>query len=114
MNNHNEIPILTYLIVFIVGFVGAVLNFFRRELKGTSAAKKIVFFFVDILSSGLLAVLGFYAATGMGLNELLSIAISGIFAHQGTRAIYLIELIICERLGADKTFKIMAKNKKDR
>jgi hypothetical protein len=107
-----SISAATYIIVFSIGIVGAILNFSRREWADQTLWRKSVFFFVDVLSSGLLAVLSFYATIGMGLNEMLAIAISGIFAHQGTRAIYLIELLIAEKLGANKTFDEIKNNKK--
>jgi uncharacterized membrane protein YbjE (DUF340 family) len=100
----HSVSFITYVIVFLIGLASAVLNFSRRELSKFSFMRKFLFFVLDVLSSGLLAVLSFYAVIGLGLNEMLAIAISGMFAHQGTRAIYLVELIIAEKLGANKTF----------
>jgi len=108
----SDIPTVTYTVVFVVGMIGAVINFFRRELVGCSFMRKIFLFLFDALVSGLFAIIGFYATIGMGFNELLAIAASGIFAHQGTRAIYIIELVIAEKLGAKMTFEEIKKSRK--
>lgn len=106
-----DIPVVTYIIVLVIGLIGAVISFFRRDLSRLSWGKRVVFFLLDVLSSGFLAVLAFSAAYGLGVNELVAVAISGIFAHQGTRALYLVELLIAEKLGAKQTFNEIKEDK---
>jgi len=112
LSKFSDVPTVTYIVVFVLGMIGAVINFFRRELAGCSFVKKVFLFLFDALVSGLFAIIGFYATMGMGLNELLAIAASGIFAHQGTRAVYIIELVITEKLGAKMTFEEIKKSRK--
>jgi len=102
--NFNDIPLLTQIIVFLTGLWGAVMNFAKRtEIdKNMPLSKKITYFFIDLVSSGGIAIIIFLGAVGYGFNELLAVFFSGIFAHQGTRAIYLIELFIAEKLHSKK------------
>ena len=111
--NFNDIPPLTLLIVFLTGFWGALVNFIRREEinHNMSTKKKIFYFFVDLISSGGIACIVFLTLVGYGFNELFAVGVSGVFAHQGTKSIYLMELFIAEKL---KSKKLEEEAKKDK
>ena len=102
--NFNDIPFITQIAVLLTGIWGALMNFVKRtEInKNMSLRKKVMYFFIDLISSGGIAIIIFLGAIGYGFNELLAVFFSGIFAHQGTRAIYLIELFIAEKLNSKK------------
>ena len=103
----SDIPIVSVIIVTIVGIWGGLMNYNKRlavaEIKQQklSLGKKIVHFFIDITSSAGIALIIYIGLTGYGVNELIATAIAGVFAHQGTRAIYLIELAIAEKLNLE-------------
>ena len=105
--NFNDIPIISIIIVTIVGIWGGLMNYNKRlaiaEIKQQelTLSKKVIHFFVDITSSAGIALIIYLGLTGYGLNELIATAVAGIFAHQGTRAIYLIELAIAEKLNLE-------------
>jgi len=109
--NFNDIPFISMIIVTIVGIWGGLMNYSKRlaiaEIKQQKLTlrKKIIHFFVDIISSAGIAIVIFIGLTGYGLNELIATAVAGIFAHQGTRAIYLIELAIAEKLNLESVKK---------
>ena len=109
--NLNEIPLITELIIMALGIVGAIVNFAKRKERVAKLSSRLYLFFVDMITSGGLAVIGFYGASGLGMNELTAIAVSGILAHQGTRAMYLIELVFLEKAGAKQTFNEVKENK---
>lgn len=109
-NSVNQVPIISHTLVFLLGIAGAIINFAKRDAKGDTFLKKLGLFIVDTITSGTLAIVGFYGALGSGFNELISISVAGIIAHQGTRAFYLLELIVTEKFGAKKTFDVIKAN----
>lgn len=111
-NNHNDIPNITFLVVLLLGFAGSVVNFAKRQKRGMTILNKFSLFLIDSITSGSLAVIGFYGALGMGSNELIAIAYAGAIAHQGTRALYILELIVAEKFGAKATFEEIKKGDK--
>ena len=83
--------------------MGSDFKFFeeRRIKKDITLRKKITLFILDLTTSGGFALLTFYGCLGYGITEPLAVAIAGIIGHQGTRAMYLLELIIAEKFGGD-------------
>jgi len=98
-----DIPLFSTILVFIIGIWGAILNFSKREelKRDIALRKKITLFILDLTTSGGFALLTFYGCLGYGITEPLAVAIAGIVGHQGTRAMYLLELIIAEKFGGD-------------
>jgi len=92
-NNLTDIEIIPILIVAIIGVWGSIVNYQKRHTVGFTVLRKIVTFIIDTLASIGLAIFTFMLAQGYQLNELVSIGVAGVFAHQGTRGLYLIELI---------------------
>jgi len=103
-NSFNDINATSTLIAIAFGVWGSILSFFKRDTKGFKLRKKIFMFFMDMFVNIGITILVYLGLIGYGLNEILSVAISGFIGHQGTRVFYLVELIILEKLGADKTF----------
>jgi len=113
--NLNDIPLFTQIIVFLSGLWGAIMNFLHRlEVmnENISLRRKIFFFVLDLLSSSGISVIVFLGAVGYGLNETIAVALSGIMAHQGTRAFFLIELFIAEKLKSKELEKEIKKHLK--
>jgi len=105
LKNLNDLNIFTTIIVGLFGTWGAFLNYIRRQetQKELTRTQKITYFFTDFASSTGLAMLTFIALQGWGVNELLSVAFAGFVSHQGTRAIYLAQIIVAEKLGLNRT-----------
>ena len=115
---HNTLKDLSYLSTFVValfGIWGAFLNYVRRSetQKQTTKKQKIIYFLTDFASSTGLAMLTFIGLQGYGVNELLSVALSGFVAHQGTRVIYVAQIIIVEKLGLNKTLDVIKEQHND-
>ena len=111
--NFNDIPLITHIIVFLTGLWGAILNFMKREElhRDMPVYKKVGFFIIDLISSGGIATITFLGCVGYGLNELIAVALSGIMAHQGTRAIYIFELVLAEKLNSKALKEELEKRK---
>jgi len=103
--NFSDIPFVTQIIVGAIGILGAWSNYLRRDLKNLSFLQKLHLFLMDTITSSVIAMIVFFSCVGYGLNELLSVGIAGAVAHQGTRALYILELLVLEKLEADKTFE---------
>lgn len=98
-NSLDEIPKNTGLIVFLFGIIGAVINYSRRKDK--TMKQRVLLFLSDMLSSVMLSIITFTSIVGFGGTELLAVGLAGFVAHQGTRAVYLIELIIAKKFNVD-------------
>ena len=110
-NHFSDIDKTASLIAFIAGIWGAILSFARRDNKTHSFCKKCLFFFFDMIVNTGLTMLIYIGCIGYGFNDLMSVAIAGFLGHQGTRSLYLMELIIAEKLGAKATFEEIKKER---
>ena len=99
------------IMALLAGTWGAILSFVRRDKNNMTLTKKILFFFADMFVNIGLTMLTYIGLIGYGFNDLLAVAISGFIGHQGVRSVYLVELIIVEKLGAKATFEEIKKNK---
>ncbi len=107
--NLNDLNFLALIIVSLFGLIGGILNYIRRLKTHPeyTTTKKIVMFFVDAFTVSSLTLIVFIGLQGYGLNELMSVAIAGFIGHQGTRAIYLLEIIALEKLGSKEALNIV-------
>ena len=105
IQNLNEIPEKTTIFVILLGLFGSIVNYSKRKDK--PLAQRIFLFVSDLISSVMLSVITFTSVIGMGGSEILAVGLAGFVAHQGTRAIYLIEIIIAKRFGVE-----LSENKK--
>jgi L-serine deaminase len=105
LKNLNDLNVFTTIVVGLFGVWGAFLNYIRRHetQKDLTKNQKISYFFTDFASSTGLAMLTYIALQGWGVNELLSVACAGFVSHQGTRAIYVAQIVIAEKLGLNRT-----------
>ena len=104
VTNFTDLDKVATSIALLAGIWGALLNFFRRDTKGHTLARKTFTFFADMFVNVGITMLVYLGLIGYGANELLAVGISGFFGHQGTRSFYLMELIIAEKVGAKNTF----------
>ncbi len=95
----NNIPHIDLIALFLIGFWGAIMNFTKRALKGDTLYKKIAFFFLDVFTSGGIAIFSYLIIVGYLNNIYLAVGVSGVLAHQGTRAFYILEQIVTQKLG---------------
>jgi len=110
--NFDDIPSMSSAIVLLFGIWAALMNYTNRDTSKKTVWQKILSFLKDLLTSSGIAMLVFLTLTGYGLNEVISAGISGFLAHGGTRAFYLAELIITEKVGAHKTREDIKKEKR--
>ena len=104
-SNLDDIPSKTGLLVFLFGIIGAIINYKRR--KEATLTKRVFMFLSDMISSVMLSIASFSVVIGFGGNELLAVGLAGFVAHQGTRAVYLIELGLSKKykLGIDEEIR---------
>ena len=105
----NNINILSLIIVTFFGAWGGFLNYLRRTKTHPEYTwkQKLFHFTIDTVSVGSISVITYLGLIGYGVNELLSVAISGIIGHQGTRAIYIMEIFLAEKFGGSETVQVI-------
>jgi hypothetical protein len=106
-----DIPIISTIVVMLLGLWGAILNFIKREkeVRNYSLIKKVSLFIVDLLTSSGFALLTFYGLAGYGINEPISIAVAGVASYHGTRFMYLFELFIATKYGTKEVIEEVKK-----
>lgn len=112
-NNFNELNNVATYIALMAGLWGAIVSFFKRDIDGKSIITKMSLLIMDIFTNVGLTMLSYIGLMGNGVNELLSVAIAGVIGHQGTRGLYLIELIIIEKSGSSVALEEARGHKKD-
>jgi len=95
----NDVQNFDGIFVILLGVWGAIMNYVKRKDKSYSFFKKAGFFTLDILTSGGIAIVTFLVVLGYTDNEIISVGVSGVFAHMGTRAFYIFEQVITQKLG---------------
>ena len=95
----HEVPEFNSIFVLLLGVWGAILNYMKRKHDKYTFIKKIGFFVLDALTSGGIAIVTYLVVYGYTNNEFLSVGISGVFAHMGTRAFYIFEQIVVQKAG---------------
>ena len=95
----NEVPQFNSLFVLLLGLWGAVMNYLKRKHDKYTTIKKVGFFILDVLTSGGISIVTYLVLYGYTGNEFLSVGVSGVFAHLGTRAFYIFEQIVVQKLG---------------
>jgi len=107
--NWNDLNTISLFIVTFFGFWGGFLNYLRRTKTHPEFTwkQKAFHLVVDAVSVSSITVIVYLGLIGYGLNELLSVAISGFIGHQGTRAIYVMEIFLAEKFGGDETVNVI-------
>ena len=106
-SNFSDMNSTASAIAFVAGMWGAILNFLKRDISKIGIVRKIGLFFMDTTVSMGITMLVYIGALGYGMNELVSVAVAGALGHQGTRAFYIMELILAEKSGAKQTYKAL-------
>jgi hypothetical protein len=91
--------ILTYLWVLILSIWGGTAHTIRKVRAGAIDRFSLSEWIGDCVISGFLGVITFWLCEYGELNQLLTAAIVGISAHQGTRGIMVLEKYIAQKIG---------------
>jgi len=95
----NDVPDFDSIFVLLLGVWGALMNYTKRKSKNYVFTKRIGLFILDILTSGGIAIVTYLVVLGYTDNDVLSVGVSGVFAHLGTRAFYIFEQVVVQKLG---------------
>ena len=118
-NKPDDIPIISWIVVFITTLFIGFLSFYNRLVKATlnnkkySFKQKMVLFLFDIFSSAGIGTISFIALVGnpwFHITDNLAIGISAALGHIGTRAIYIIPLYFVDK----ESFKEILKKEAER
>lgn len=96
---------LTYLWVIGLSSLGGVVSFVRKVRAGESRPYNIMEFFGEIVTSAFVGIITFYLCEHANMDQLMTAVLVGISGHMGTRAIYIFEKMLSERLGARRARK---------
>ena len=92
---------ITYLWVIGMAMLGGVAHNVKKLKNGTLKRFSFSELIGDLIISGFLGIVTFFLCEYAGLDRMLSAALVGMSAHQGTRGIYFIEELIARKLKLD-------------
>ena len=92
-------PLIVYLLgIFIIW--GGVTNYIRRTKDNEPLFTKLGLMVLDIFISGGTALIAYTGLIGSGFTQEFSVAVAGVASHFGVRTIYLLELVIAEKINS--------------
>ena len=94
----NNLTLVEHLWFLTVAMIVGIVNFIKRQLNKEPLLRKIILLIQDILVVGSLSIFTGYIVLGWTDSFAWSLGIGGLMGHYGNRAVYLIELIIGEKL----------------
>ena len=94
--NLDKLPVI---FVIAASLLSGVLQFLQRKQKFTFK-QALVRFFIDTATNLIIGISAYLTMVGYDLNNVLAAGISSLIAHNGTRAIFLMELIIADKFGS--------------
>lgn len=93
----------TYAWVLFLSFVGGAVSFFQKLKMGIARSFNLTEFIGELVTSGFSGVLTFWLCGAADINGNVTAVLVGISGHMGSRAIFIIERILEQRLGLRNT-----------
>jgi uncharacterized membrane protein len=107
-----DIPLITFIVMIIISFLGAIINYKQRDLENKTLLNKIAMFILEFITSFTLSIITFAILIGLGYNEFISVGLAGFVATQGIKILYKIEkAFVYKFLGKDAIDIIYDKDK---
>jgi len=105
MKHINEFGIIDYIVVGFSILFSGIGSFVRRDLSSLSIRRKLSMLIIDLIGSTSIGITVFLLVYGWSENMILSAGIASAFGHIGTRGVYLMELMIADKLNSDSMRK---------
>jgi len=107
----NDLDTISLFIAFAAGLWGSILSFIKRNKDSYTKTRMIIAFLFDMFTNIGFTLLTYIGLIGYGTNDLLAVAVASFVGHQGTRAIYLAELAIADKIGSKAMMDEVKKDK---
>jgi len=117
MKHISEFGILDYAVVGLSILFSGIGSFMRRDLSAMSIKRKLSMLFIDLVGSTSIGITVFLLVYGWSENMILSAGVASAFGHIGTRGVYLMELMIADKLNSETMKKAINEyyaNKKEK
>ena len=92
---------ITYLWVLAMAALGGISNNIKKIRSGELKRFSFSELLGDLVISGFIGIVTFFLCEYENLEQILTAAIVGMSAHQGTRGIYFIEKLLASRFKID-------------
>lgn len=89
--------LITYAWVIFLSGWGGVVSFINKVKKGESRACNFLELIGEVVTAGFAGVLTFWLCEAANINALITAAMVGISGHMGSRAIFMIEILITKK-----------------
>lgn len=90
--------LITYLWVMGLSVGGGLVSYMHKLQLGARRPFSIIEFIGELVTSGFTGVITFWLCTNSGISPLLTAVFVGISGHMGSRALFLIERMVENKL----------------
>lgn len=90
----DSIPVMTYVIVFVLSAWGGIVHFVRRTREAKGENFVLAELIGDLTISTFVGLIVFLLCQVAGFSQLLSVALCCIASNMGSKALYLIEIVM--------------------
>jgi LydA holin phage, holin superfamily III len=94
-------PFLTYVWVIAMAALGGIAHYIKKINAGLNKSFSIAELAGEIVISGFVGLLTFFICDATAVDIRITAVFVGISGHMGSRAIYLIQLLIQKKTGID-------------
>jgi len=98
--NFKDLDKIAIIFVVVASILSGILHFIKRKNTQKSFWKLLLIFFADTTTTTIFAISTYLTLVGYDFNNIFAAGVSSLLAHNATRAIFLVELIIADKLGS--------------
>lgn len=91
--------LFTYLWVFGLAMLGGLVSFMRKARQGHTRWFNLAELVGEIVTAAFAGVLTFWVCEWSGIDPLLTAAFVGVSGHMGSRAVFMFEQMMANKLG---------------
>ena len=103
-NNLFNLPpdsVFTMIWVLALSTWGGIAGYVRKIKQGKTKRFSLTELVGEIVISSFVGVITYFLCKSSGIDETITAAVVGVSSHMGSRAIYLIEILVRKKTGLD-------------
>jgi uncharacterized membrane protein (DUF4010 family) len=91
--------IFTMAWVVVLSMLGGIAGYIRKLKQGMTKRFSVTELIGEMVVSAFVGIVTFFLCKSSGFEETLTAAIVGLSSHMGSRAIYIIEVLVRKKIG---------------
>lgn len=91
--------VFTMIWVVVLSMLGGIAGYIRKLKQGFTKRFSVTELIGEMFVSSFVGIVTFFLCKSSGFEETLTAAIVGLSSHMGSRAIYIIEVLVRKKIG---------------